>query len=101
MVKNMHLNLTAESALQKTSREAPSWEICFQNAAVQIVKIINWGFVWFLYIYYEYTTVLTTKFKHIAPSTAKLQTSLKEKLPQAIMHIEWMENDFRNPTAKF
>ena len=25
---------------------------------------------------------------------------LKEKLPQAFMQIEWMENDFRNLTAK-
>ena len=24
---------------------------------------------------------------------------LKEKLPQAFMQIEWMENDFRNLTA--
>ena len=26
--------------------------------------------------------------------------NLKEKLPQAFMQIEWMENDFRNLTAK-
>ena len=26
--------------------------------------------------------------------------ALKEKLPQAFMQIEWMENDFRNLTAK-
>ena len=25
---------------------------------------------------------------------------LKEKFPQAFMQIEWMENDFRNLTAK-
>ena len=25
---------------------------------------------------------------------------LKEKLPQAFMQIEWIENDFRNLTAK-
>ena len=25
---------------------------------------------------------------------------LKEKLPQAFMQIEWMENDFKNLTAK-
>ena len=25
---------------------------------------------------------------------------LKEKLPQAFMQIKWMENDFRNLTAK-
>ena len=27
-------------------------------------------------------------------------SNLKEKLPQAFMQIEWMENDFRNLTAK-
>ena len=27
-------------------------------------------------------------------------TNLKEKLPQAFMQIEWMENDFRNLTVK-
>ena len=30
----------------------------------------------------------------------EIHESLKEKLPQAFMQIGWMEDDFRNPTAK-
>ena len=34
------------------------------------------------------------------PQDCQLSQDLKEKLPQAFMQIEWMEDDFRNLTAK-